>query len=140
MNIVKHFSVESIKFEFGNKKRLNFNDFLRQAIFKIFRIWTKEAILERIPDCNFFFETFASNRPFICNHHQTIKDRINILERIEMNVYAFPEKWTKKFIKTCHFLKILQTSYYRTCTGKLKSVLFSFIFGIRNFELIPSEL
>ena len=34
------------------------------------------------------FETFASNQPFTCNYHQTIKiwDNRNILWRIEMNV------------------------------------------------------
>ena len=34
------------------------------------------------------FETFASNWPFICNHHQTIKQQEgkNILWRIEINV------------------------------------------------------
>ena len=55
------------------KKRLNFNDFLWQAIFEIFQIWTKDAILEAISPYTSLFETFASNRPFICKHHQTIK-------------------------------------------------------------------
>ena len=31
------------------------------------------AMLEQIPPYTSFFETFASNQPFICNHHWTIK-------------------------------------------------------------------
>ena len=55
------------------KRRLNFNDFQWQAIFEIFQIWTTYPILERISPYISFFQIFSSNRPFICNHHQTIK-------------------------------------------------------------------
>ena len=35
---IKHFSVDSIKFEFGSKEKFTLNDFLCQAIFEIFQI------------------------------------------------------------------------------------------------------
>ena len=42
------------------------------------------------------------------NHYQTIKkyDKKNILWRIEMNVSAFLDRWTKRFLDSCHFLEI----------------------------------
>ena len=55
------------------KKSLNFNDFLWQTIFEIFQTRTKYTILDWISPSIAFFETFANNRPFICNHHQTNK-------------------------------------------------------------------
>ena len=56
------------------KRKLYFTDFLWQVMFKIFQILMKHARLERIPSSTPLFETFASNRPFICNHHHwTIK-------------------------------------------------------------------
>ena len=57
------------------KKRLNFNDFLWLALLEIFQIQTKYARLERISPNVSLFETFARNRLFACNHHQTIKQR-----------------------------------------------------------------
>ena len=69
------------------KKRLNFHDFSWQEIFKIFQIWTKYAILERISLYISFFETFVSNRSFICNHHQTTECSYHV-------AYAFQSEST----------------------------------------------
>ena len=62
--------------------------FYGSAIFEILQIRTKYENLEQISRYISFFETFASSRPFICNHHQMIKhqDRGNILRRIDMTV------------------------------------------------------
>ena len=48
MSIFKHFSVVSTKFEFGNKKRLDFHDSSWEAIFEKHQTWTKYAILEQL--------------------------------------------------------------------------------------------
>ena len=40
-NFSKHIPVDSIKFEFVSKEKVNFNEFLWQAIFKIFQMWNK---------------------------------------------------------------------------------------------------
>ena len=64
------------------------------------QIWTKYAILERTSPYISFFKTFTSNRPFICNHHQTIKQkyRTNILWT---NKYvSFSRKMDKKIYKS----------------------------------------
>ena len=70
------------------KNKLNFNDFLWQAIFEISQIRTKYEKLEQISRYISFFETFSSSQPFISNHHQTFKhqDWGNILRRIDMTV------------------------------------------------------
>ena len=46
-----------------------------------------------------------------------------MLLRIEVNMQMFGDKWTKRFLKACHFLKILETLYYRTFTEKLVLIL-----------------
>ena len=89
----------------------------------------------------FLLEKFSSMWPFIYRHHQTIKQqyRRNILwRRIEINMLSFRDSWTKRFLKIYHFLKVLDTFYYWICTGKLISVLFSFLFGFGNF--VPFSL
>ena len=48
MSTVKHYS-DQINLNLDIKKKLNFKDSLRQAIFEIFQIWTKHARLQRIP-------------------------------------------------------------------------------------------
>ena len=82
-------------------KKLNFNYFLWQAIYEILQIWAKYAILEQMPPYISFFETFASNRHFICNHHQTIKSNkieetfcegywnecVNFSRKMDKNIY-----------------------------------------------------
>ena len=78
------------------KKRLNFNDFLWQATFEMLQIWAKYAILEGIsPDIS-FFETFASNRPFITKAlsnkigKQFLKDWnecVNISRKMDKKIY-----------------------------------------------------
>ena len=55
------------------QRRLYFNNFLWLVMFKIFEIVMKHTRLEQIPPSVSLFETFSSNRPFICNHQQTIK-------------------------------------------------------------------
>ena len=114
VSIVKHFPVDSIKFEFGYNVRLNFNIFLWKEVFETLEIWTKYQILEQISPIVSLFETFASNRPFICNRHQILSLLVN----------------------TCHFLEILQTFFYTTFIGKLVLILCSFIFKIGSFFTI----
>ena len=71
MSFVKHTTQSNLNFEIKN--RLNFNDFLWQAIFEIFQIRTKYDLLDPVSSYISFYETFASNLPFICNHQETIK-------------------------------------------------------------------
>ena len=54
---------------------------------KYFRYGQSIRHLSEYPSVS-LFETFRSNRPFICNYHQTIKqlDKKNILWKIEMNL------------------------------------------------------
>ena len=54
-NFSKHFSVDSIKFEFAGKGKFNFNDFLWQAIFEIFQIWNKICESRGNISLRFFF-------------------------------------------------------------------------------------
>ena len=65
-SIVKNFSVAPIKSGFGN-------DFLLLTIFEIFQLYKKHAKLKGMFPYGLLFEKFASNRPFIWNHYQTIK-------------------------------------------------------------------
>ena len=58
---VKHCSVNSIKFEFGNNGF--FSGFLWQTIFKIFQIWAEYAILERIPPYISFLKHLQAINP-----------------------------------------------------------------------------
>ena len=55
-------------------------------------------------------------------------------------MYKLFEKMNKEIYKSLLFSQNPLTFYYRTCTGKIISILFSFIFGIGKFELIFSEL
>ena len=69
------FYVGSINSEFGTKENLNFNDLL-WAFYDsryLSKFKYEQNILERISPYISCFETFASNRPFICHHHQIIK-------------------------------------------------------------------
>ena len=63
MSIIENFSLDSIKFNLKVKSSLNFNDLL----------WRYLKILNYARPYVTFFEIFASNRPFICKHNQTIK-------------------------------------------------------------------
>ena len=49
MSILNHFFVASIKSEFGNKQKDEFNDLLRVAIFEIFQTYSKHLRLEDSP-------------------------------------------------------------------------------------------
>ena len=60
----------------GTKRRVEFWWFLWLAIFELFQIWTKHVRLEWITTYFSLFEIFVSNRPFICNHNQTINNKI----------------------------------------------------------------
>ena len=68
--------------------QLNLNLEKREGWILIFEILTKYARIERIIPSVSLFETFTSNRPFISNYHQSIRqyDIINILLMTDMNV------------------------------------------------------
>ena len=55
------------------KEGLNFNEFLWLTIFEIFQIWMLSAILGQVSPKVSLYETFPSDRSFLSNHHQTIK-------------------------------------------------------------------
>ena len=85
MSIVKHFSVNSIKSEFGNKEKVEFYwFFITSNISDMRKVCEIRANTSSVS----LFETFVSNWPLIYNYHETIKqwDKRNILWRMEMNV------------------------------------------------------
>ena len=139
MKSVKYFSVDSIKCESGNKENIEFSWFFMAS-----DIWDISNMNEI---CNISANTFpflkhlqAMDPPFVTiTKPLSNKREETFCEGLKWMCKPF-EKWTKRFIKTCHFLKIPWIFYYKTRTEKLISILLSFIFGIRNSELISSEL
>ena len=54
-----------------------------------------------------FLKYLQAIDPLIVTITTPISNKIGEALRIEMNVYTFREKWKNRFIKTCHFFKIL---------------------------------
>ena len=76
MSFVKHITQSNLNFEIKN--RLNFNDFLWQAIFEIFQIRTKYDLLDPISSyISFYDPSFVTiKKPLSNKTGKTFSDRL----------------------------------------------------------------
>ena len=97
MSIVKHFSVDSNKFEF-EKSRLNFYNFLWQAIFQIFQIWmllygADCSITKYFPSFSFLQFTIWASRQV--KSEQNIRNEGNIC-----HIFFYDNNIQSQWLKT----------------------------------------